>query len=136
MRTDSRWKFQPYNGNSVPFAVLEMKAPNLLSREDFEQATARTAREEKQKCAQANFLDDGTLLEENGKMFTQQVKKYLRALGVKGGALFDWNHLAIFNMNDLGEDHSNPKLARYTWFEESGGRLKNNDILRLSQDLG
>ena len=39
-------------------------------------------------------------------------------------------------MNDLDEDHSNPKLARYTWFEESGGRLKNNDILRLSQDLG
>ena len=120
----------------MAFAVLEMKAPNLLSREDFEQATARTAREEKQKCAQANFLDDGTLLEENGKIFTQQVKKYLRALGVKGGALFDWNHLAIFNMNDLDEDHSNPKLARYTWFEESGGRLKNNDILRLSQDLG
>ena len=45
MRTDYRWTFQPYNGTPVPFAVLEMKAPNLLSREDFEKATARTARE-------------------------------------------------------------------------------------------
>lgn len=63
MRTDYRWTFQPYNGIPVPFAVLEMKAPNLLSREDFEKATARTARDKRQKCAQANFLDDGTLLE-------------------------------------------------------------------------
>lgn len=45
MGTDYRWTFQPYNGTPVPFAVLEMKAPNLLSREDFEKATARTARE-------------------------------------------------------------------------------------------
>lgn len=97
-----------------------MKAPNLLSREDFEKATARTAREERQKCAQANFLDDGTLLEENGKIFTQQVKKYLRALGVTDAALFDWNHLVILDMSYLNADQKDPKLTRYTWFEENG----------------
>lgn len=131
MRTDYRWTFQPYK-------VLEMKAPNLLSRADFEKATARTDSEERKKCAQAHLLDDGTRLGENGKIFTQQVNKYLRALGVKDGALSDWNHLAIFDMNDLDKDHSNPKLARYTWFEENGDtgdheRRKNyNDDTRFS----
>lgn len=121
----------------MAFAVLEMKAPNLLSRADFEKATARTDSEEKKKCAQAHLLDDGTRLGEDGKIFTQQVKKYLRALGVKDGALSDWNHLVIFDMKDLDEDHSNPK-ARYTWFEENGDtgdheRRKNyNDDTRFS----
>lgn len=66
---------------------------------------------------------------ENGKIFTQQVKKYLRALGVKDAALFDWNHLVILDMSYLDADQRDPNLVRYTWFEENGDvrNYKHND---------
>ena len=103
----------------MPFAVLEMKAPNLISREDFKDATALYAGEEKAKLRKANFRETGTLLRDNGQLFIQQVKKYLRTMNINDAALFDWNHLVILDIDGLDEDKKNPTLARFTWFEEN-----------------
>ena len=117
VRTDYRWTFHPHDGNPVPFAVLEMKAPNLISREDFKDATALYAGEEKAKLRQANFQETGTLLRDNGQLFIQQVKKYLQTMNINDAALFDWNHLVILDIDGLDEDKKNPTLARFTWFD-------------------
>lgn len=118
-RTDYLWTFRPHIGSPVSFAVLEMKAPNLIARRDFIEATAITGSEEKEKLRRAHFQQSGTLLAENGKIFIQQVKKYLRILDIKDVALFDWNHLVILDTEGLNEDTSEPRLARFTWFEEN-----------------
>ena len=120
MRSDYRWTYRSLDGDTLHFAVLELKAPNLLRWEDFEGAIALNDNEEKEKIDDAYSEPSGTLLVDNGKIFVQQVKKYLKNLGTKDVALFDWKHLVTLDTEGLDEDSRHPRAARFTWFEEDG----------------
>lgn len=119
MRADYRWTYYSPSGEPVPFAVLEMKAPNLILWNDFEDAIAKTDDEEKRKLQNAHYQNSGTLLVENAKVFVQQVKKYARDLKINDVAIFDWNTLIVLDTAGLDEDTRAHRLARIAKFAEA-----------------
>ncbi|PWY64967.1 hypothetical protein BO94DRAFT_629321 [Aspergillus sclerotioniger CBS 115572] len=133
MRADYQWMYYPPSGALVHFAVLEMKAPHLLSWDDFKVAIATTDDEESELLESAHYEASGTLLVENGKIFIQQVKKYLKNLKVKDVAIFDWISLVIVDTEGLDEDTSRHRLARLSWFSENGKEYEAGAIPHPSQ---
>ncbi|PYH96026.1 hypothetical protein BO71DRAFT_397534 [Aspergillus ellipticus CBS 707.79] len=120
MRADYRWTYYPPSGEPMPFAVLELKAPNLIDWEgDFMPAIAKTAEEERDILVNAYNEPSGTLLVQNAKIFIQQVKKYANNLGINDVAIFDWNTLIVLDIEGLDEDSRNHRLARIAKFEEA-----------------
>lgn len=94
-------------------AILELKRPNVISKDDFRRAAANERTwDSKMEMAMGG---DGTLLEKNAILLSKQARKYSRNCPYV--ALFDWNAMFLFTF--LPERAPNPLRGFY--FDEGHG---------------
>ena len=117
LRTDVSWAFYPSQGRRRVFAVLELKAPNILTWDDFAGAVTNSVEEEEDVLKRTKG-GHKTLLARNAKCCVQQITKYAQNLKIKDVAVFDWQCMFIADFHGLNEDPKRPHLARGIWFKE------------------
>lgn len=101
MRPDLSWTFYQFEDEPRTSAVLELKAPNILSWSDFLPYPSPYRYSEK---ARLNLVrrrsQEGILLDGNALPCIQQALKYARGYNIVDVALYDW--MSLFVMDKAG----------------------------------
>ena len=127
-RTDIRW--QVTDGHTYRnVAVLEFKNTKVLHWQDFRKASPQGVSAKDMRNT-ALGRKDQTLFESNALVVSKQAKKYSEEIA-PDVAVFDWEHMFIFDFTDVREDASDPKLCRGIWFEESAQHQNDKETFRM-----
>ncbi|KAI4675027.1 uncharacterized protein J4E88_007931 [Alternaria novae-zelandiae] len=124
LRTDLIFKT---SGSKETIAVVEFKRRQYIRYKDFEDAivtTNPTLEDRKKKQADLTWKGTGTLLTGNAEPYCRQVRAYAIRTECKHVALFNWDHLLLFDFDPVkpkmnGKPASASARPKVSWVQES-----------------
>ncbi|KAI4956820.1 hypothetical protein J4E86_005291 [Alternaria arbusti] len=124
LRTDLIFKT---SGSKETIAVVEFKRRQYIRYKDFEDAIVvenPTLEDRKNKEAHLTEKGTGTLLQNNAEPYGRQVRAYAIRTECKHVALFNWDHLLLFDFDPIkpkmnGKPASASARPKVSWVQES-----------------